>query len=318
MGDFNETMWSFEHFSARQRPEPQTRDFRDVLSQCDLHDIGFVGLPWTYDNKQKGDRNVRVRLDRAVASPSWSDHFSGAKLTHLVSSRSDHCPILLRVEREKYRPVKCFRYEIMWEREDSLGEAIKLAWEQEGTALNLGEWSVRVFGSVSQEIKEIKAKVEELSSLDPINHDGEIRKLYARLDELLYREEMMWLQRSRVSWLKEGDRNTKFFHRQAAWRAKKNKINCLKDEDSRYVENKGDMEKLTRDFFQKLYARDEGVDPGELVDLFDVRVDASMNLELCKPFSDEEISDALFQIGPLKAPGPVVFRLDSFNAIGEF
>jgi hypothetical protein len=121
-----------------------------------------------------------------------------------------------------------------------------------------------------------------------------------------------------VSWLKEGDRNTKFFHRQAAWRAKKNKINCLKDEDSRYVENKGDMEKLTRDFFQKLYARDEGVDPGELVDLFDVRVDASMNLELCKPFSDEEISDALFQIGPLKAPGPVVFRLDSFNAIGEF
>lgn len=60
MGDFNETMWSFEHFSARQRPEPQTRDFRDVLFQCDLHDISFVGLPWTYDNKQKGDRNVRV------------------------------------------------------------------------------------------------------------------------------------------------------------------------------------------------------------------------------------------------------------------
>ena len=29
-----------------------------------------------------------------------------------------------------------------------------------------------------------------------------------------------------------------------------------------------------------------------------------MNDELCKAFSEEEVSNALFQIGPLKAPGP--------------
>ena len=29
-----------------------------------------------------------------------------------------------------------------------------------------------------------------------------------------------------------------------------------------------------------------------------------MNEALCMPFSDEEIGNALFQIGPLKAPGP--------------
>jgi hypothetical protein len=44
--------------------------FCEVLSYCDLHDIGFFGLPWTYDNKQVGDRNVRVRLDRIAASPN--------------------------------------------------------------------------------------------------------------------------------------------------------------------------------------------------------------------------------------------------------
>ena len=27
-------------------------------------------------------------------------------------------------------------------------------------------------------------------------------------------------------------------------------------------------------------------------------------MRLCAPFDDKEISDALFQIGPLKAPGP--------------
>ncbi|KAK1648484.1 hypothetical protein QYE76_066289 [Lolium multiflorum] len=33
------------------------------------------------------------------------------------------------------------------------------------------------------------------------------------------------------------------------------------------------------------------------------KVDGIMNDDLCKDFTDEEISDALFQIGPLKAPG---------------
>jgi hypothetical protein len=73
IGDFNEVMWSYEHFSKQGGGAPkQMIDFCEVLSFCDLHDIGFQGLPWTYDNKQKGERNVRVWLDRTVTSPSWS------------------------------------------------------------------------------------------------------------------------------------------------------------------------------------------------------------------------------------------------------
>lgn len=71
--DFNEAMWQSEHLSQNRRSETQMREFRSVLSYCDLHDLGFHGIPWTYDNMQRGDRNVRVRLDRAVASPEWKD-----------------------------------------------------------------------------------------------------------------------------------------------------------------------------------------------------------------------------------------------------
>ena len=54
LGDFNEAMWQYEHFSETPRPELQMMDFREVLSHCDLHDLGFSGLPWTYNNNQGG------------------------------------------------------------------------------------------------------------------------------------------------------------------------------------------------------------------------------------------------------------------------
>jgi hypothetical protein len=38
-----------------------------------------------------------------------------------------------------------------------------------------------------------------------------------------------------------------------------------------------------------------------------------MNADLCKEFTEEEISNALFQIGPLKAPGPDGFPARFFQ-----
>jgi exonuclease III len=95
VGDFNEAMWQEEHFSVRKRGEKQMRDFRETLSFCDLHDLGFVGKPWTFDNKQWGPKNVRVRLDRVVACPNWMDYFPDYQVHHLTSPRSDHCPLLI-------------------------------------------------------------------------------------------------------------------------------------------------------------------------------------------------------------------------------
>jgi hypothetical protein len=64
MGDFNEIMWGYEHFSNSPRPARQMEEFRDALTFCDLHDTSFCGLPYMWDNGQSRSANVRVRLDR--------------------------------------------------------------------------------------------------------------------------------------------------------------------------------------------------------------------------------------------------------------
>jgi exonuclease III len=75
--------------------------FREVLFDCDLTDLGFAGLPYTYDNKRQGRANVRVSLDRAVANPEWRDLYADIQVQHLVSPVSDHCPVLLKIDKEE-------------------------------------------------------------------------------------------------------------------------------------------------------------------------------------------------------------------------
>ena len=70
---------------------------------------------------------------------------------------------------------------------------------------------------------------------------------------------------------------------------------------------------MTRLFFQNLFTRDDYVNPDVLMTLVEERVTSNMNDQLYKEFSEEEIGDALFQIGPLKAPGPDGFPARFFQ-----
>jgi hypothetical protein len=238
---FNEALWQEEHLSHTPRAVSQMDAFREVLCDCDLTDLGFSGVPYTYDNKRHGRANVCVRLDRAVACPRWRDAYADTKVQHLVSPVSDHRPILVQVEREVRMPHRQPRrqYEIMWDRESALSEGISNAWKDAGTKCDLADimkglngvmntlqtWSKKKFGNILRELKNQQKKIEllRLANAD----QKEIQKASDDMQELLYREEMLWLQCSRISWLKEGDRNTRFFHQKAKWRAQRNKIKKL-------------------------------------------------------------------------------------------
>jgi hypothetical protein len=122
--------------------------FREVLYDCDLTGLGFSGVPYTYDNKRHGCANVRVRLDRAVACPRWRDVYADTKVQHLVSPVSDHCPILVQVEKEMRMPRRQPRrqYEIMWERDSTISEVISNAWKEAGTKCDLADIMKRLNG----------------------------------------------------------------------------------------------------------------------------------------------------------------------------
>ena len=63
----------------------------------------------------------------------------------------------------------------------------------------------------------------------------------------------MWKQRSRNTWLKEGDSNTRYFHCRANRRNRRNLILALEDESGNWVEDEGQMGRLVQGYFESIF-----------------------------------------------------------------
>lgn len=48
--DFNKILTNSEKYGGRIRPEGQMENFRHVITDCGLRDLGFVGMPFTWSN----------------------------------------------------------------------------------------------------------------------------------------------------------------------------------------------------------------------------------------------------------------------------
>lgn len=46
------------------------------------------------------------------------------------------------------------------------------------------------------------------------------RDLWGDYEQVLYQEEVMWLQKSRCKWFKQGDKNTMYFHSTTVFKRK--------------------------------------------------------------------------------------------------
>lgn len=93
-------------------------------------------------------------------------------------------------------------------------------------------WNRNVFGNVFQNVRNAEDDVlAREHDLEVNNCDENLRKLRdakVMYQQTLLQEETFWRQKSRVKWLAEGEKNTKFFHLTVMQRKRRSHIRRIK------------------------------------------------------------------------------------------
>ena len=188
----------------------------------------------------------------------------------------------------------------------------RLAVKLKGLKQNLKIWNKEVFGRLERNKVEALQQVEhwdlveEERSLieEELSHKKEAEEDYAKWVSM---EEVPERQLSRELWLREGDRNTGFFHRMANARRRVNALDKIKINGVRITEEQEVREGIAN-AYQQLLSESSGwkADIGGLL-LKQISQSEAEALEL--PFSEVEIYATLMGMNGDKAPGPDGFTV---------
>ncbi|XP_056173433.1 uncharacterized protein LOC130139772 [Syzygium oleosum] len=131
----------------------------------------------------------------------------------------------------------------------------------------------------------------------------EVQCIKEHIENLWRQEELYWGMRSRINWLKWGDRNTKYFHATTVQRRQRNKISMLKVDDY-WCREPDALKQHIASFYQSLYESVGNRNFQPILDQCPPLAQEGMNEALEAPVTLEEVKKAVFQLGATKAPGP--------------
>jgi hypothetical protein len=265
------------------------------------------------------------KLDRIFVSTEWDQSFPLAKVVGLGKGISDHSPFLIDSSENCARGKKKFRFEKWWLERADFSYLVKKAWSVDCHGVGaLDRWQNKIRGFrrfvrgwAANVVAELNRTKQELAveynwydleaegrELD-VDEKKRMKTLARELEKIWALEEIKARQRSRDRNILEGDRNTVYFHAIANQRNRKKKIECVRGPVGMVHETREILEVVVQ-FYKSLFKKEsrgtfslvEGFwDPSELVSQED-------SSELEKPFSLEEIREAVFSCYPEGSPGP--------------
>ncbi|CAM8992379.1 unnamed protein product [Rhodiola kirilowii] len=323
-GDFNSVLVEEERRGSCFNKKDAIM-FHEAIQALGVLDLPLRGRKYTWGNK-----NGASRLDRFLISPGVVSLWPKLEQRGLDKGPSDHAAIAL-AEEDKFWGRKPCRILDVWLDQPGIKDMISGAWKSsedkgwKGYSIQkklsrvrrvLAQWNKNKFGDVRSKLRRAGVEWERLSLLQDsrgLSEEESLRKeaLRKRIWHLEVLDERIWRQKSRIRWLKEGDLNTKYFHRAAIWRTKTNEIASIKVNDV-WLEDPLLIKSAAQDHFAALFKKEDHC-CWSLKDMLFDSLNDNQRRFLERQISVEEIIATLKDCDGSKAPGPDGFNMKFFK-----
>ncbi|KAF8080643.1 hypothetical protein N665_0930s0001 [Sinapis alba] len=286
MGDFNEILGNHEKIGGRERPAVLFQDFRNLVRNNNLLDVKSIGNRFSWVGK-RGSHTIQCCLDRTMANGAWLTEFPASETEFLELGKSDHRPLVTFISHEKEEPRRVFRFDSRMTHKEGFNESVSRGWRGSGQMQLIQQ-------PLAQRLKLDKA------ICSPSTTTQEVDMLKDDLNQAYIDEEIFWKQRSRVMWLRSGDKNTKYFH--SVTKVRRHRLHLSSIQDSNGVVHRGQKQiaLVAQDYFQSLFGNtvDNSRLYTEVFGTFQKRVTDEMNDNLTRNLTEHlaRMDSLLFSI----------------------
>ncbi|XP_042521331.1 uncharacterized protein LOC122094799 [Macadamia integrifolia] len=335
IGDFNVTLFDNERRGPGRVCLGAASEFGAMVDATSMIQIPSFGRKFTWSNNRRSGNVVAV-LDRAFVNEDWLNSFDDCSQKVLPRIASDHAPLLVS-SRLSSKPKNCpFRINKIWLDHPEFVDMTREAWNmnlissatfilyQKLKRLKhvIKSWSRRAFPNLNQEVDSARTELETVQSR--IEEEGYSKHLFdleadakTRLWKAIDNHEKLWAQKSRIRWLKEGDRCSRFFHVMTRIKRSRNSIRSIITESGAEISDQGQLGSYLADFYGEFHKRIELDTQPQIFNCIPNILHDPDRLMLDSILSDDEIKRAVWDLDPDSSPGPDGYSRAFFRTYWE-
>nr|GEY95170.1 hypothetical protein [Tanacetum cinerariifolium] len=266
------------------------------------------------------------KLDRVLANLEFLDVFMGVHAVFKPYRISDHSLAVLSIPslvKVKPMPFKFFNIIIL---DNRFKDVVRNAWMAQIFCFYMFRVVKKLKGlkkpirklmfdkgNLHANVTRLRGELDKVQTdldCDPSNfslRDKEAMTV-ADFNEALLMEEKFLKQKAKITWLKEGDSNTAYFHKMVKSRVSQNRIDVVMDAYGN-VHHSTEVAKAFINHYELFLGQPGNTSAFNTDNLFPTTLNENEALDMVSDISSQEVKSAMFSMGNDKSPG-----LDGFTA----